>query len=95
MLFHYLFFFKQQEILAEEIPTSDDEDGEENDEGTDLMDVEDIGVMLEKQRNSKRENSDNVIKEMITPSLRQVLTKQGYKLVGSHSGVKMCRWTKV
>ena len=22
------------------------------------------------------------------------LAKQGYKLVGSHSGVKLCRWTK-
>ncbi|XP_014240606.1 S-adenosyl-L-methionine-dependent tRNA 4-demethylwyosine synthase-like [Cimex lectularius] len=33
-------------------------------------------------------------KEMITAPLRQVLTKQGYKLIGSHSGVKLCRWTK-
>lgn len=33
-------------------------------------------------------------REMLTPSLRQALTKQGYKLLGSHSGVKMCRWTK-
>lgn len=34
-------------------------------------------------------------KEMITPQLREALTKQGYRLVGSHSGVKLCRWTKV
>lgn len=34
-------------------------------------------------------------REMITPALRQVLTKQGYKLIGTHSGVKLCRWTKV
>lgn len=31
---------------------------------------------------------------MITPLIRTTLTKQGYKLIGSHSGVKMCRWTK-
>jgi tRNA wybutosine-synthesizing protein 1 len=31
---------------------------------------------------------------MVTPSLRSALTKQGYKIVGSHSGVKLCRWTK-
>ncbi|OPJ78903.1 S-adenosyl-L-methionine-dependent tRNA 4-demethylwyosine synthase [Patagioenas fasciata monilis] len=31
---------------------------------------------------------------MITPALREALTKQGYKLIGSHSGVKLCRWTK-
>jgi len=33
-------------------------------------------------------------REMVTPALRGALTKQGYKLVGSHSGVKLCRWTK-
>ena len=34
-------------------------------------------------------------REMLTPSLRKALQKQGYKLIGSHSGVKLCRWTKV
>ncbi|XP_025919446.1 S-adenosyl-L-methionine-dependent tRNA 4-demethylwyosine synthase [Apteryx rowi] len=33
-------------------------------------------------------------REMITAALREALTKQGYKLIGSHSGVKLCRWTK-
>eukprot|EP00955_Chlamydomonas_euryale_P007674 81641-Chlamydomonas_euryale.AAC.3 len=33
-------------------------------------------------------------RDMLTPMLRTSLTKQGYKLIGSHSGVKMCRWTK-
>ncbi|GAX81924.1 hypothetical protein CEUSTIGMA_g9352.t1 [Chlamydomonas eustigma] len=32
--------------------------------------------------------------EMLTPIVRASLTKQGYKLIGTHSGVKMCRWTK-
>lgn len=31
---------------------------------------------------------------MLTDSLRKNLSKQGYKLIGSHSGVKLCRWTK-
>ena len=35
------------------------------------------------------------LKEMITVPLRKALEKQGYKLIGSHSGVKLCRWTKV
>ena len=34
-------------------------------------------------------------REMLTPLLREALTKQGYRLIGSHSGVKLCRWTKV
>jgi hypothetical protein len=33
-------------------------------------------------------------REMVTPRLRAALTKQGYKILGSHSGVKLCRWTK-
>merc|ERR1712142_1114347 len=32
--------------------------------------------------------------EMVTPMLRTALEKQGYKLIGTHSGVKLCRWTK-
>jgi len=32
--------------------------------------------------------------EMLNHVQRANLTKQGYKLIGSHSGVKMCRWTK-
>ena len=31
---------------------------------------------------------------MLTDQLRAALSKQGYKLIGSHSGVKLCRWTK-
>ncbi|KAI9322422.1 hypothetical protein BX666DRAFT_1894666 [Dichotomocladium elegans] len=33
-------------------------------------------------------------REMVSPMLHKNLTKQGYKIVGSHSGVKICRWTK-
>jgi tRNA wybutosine-synthesizing protein 1 len=30
----------------------------------------------------------------VNDTLRRNLTKQGYNIVGSHSGVKLCRWTK-
>lgn len=33
-------------------------------------------------------------RSMVTPNLEKALTKQGYKIIGSHSGVKVCRWTK-
>eukprot|EP00063_Salmo_salar_P043332 XP_014018167.1 PREDICTED: S-adenosyl-L-methionine-dependent tRNA 4-demethylwyosine synthase-like [Salmo salar] len=33
--------------------------------------------------------------ELITAALREALTKRGYKLIGRHSGGKICRWTKV
>eukprot|EP00759_Apiculatamorpha_spiralis_P041615 PhF_6_TR40200/c0_g1_i1/m.59656/K15449/TYW1; tRNA wybutosine-synthesizing protein 1 len=32
--------------------------------------------------------------ELITGRIRGALTKQGYSLFGTHSGVKLCRWTK-
>ncbi|XP_066534164.1 S-adenosyl-L-methionine-dependent tRNA 4-demethylwyosine synthase TYW1 isoform X2 [Hoplias malabaricus] len=44
------------------------------------------GVMKAEEEEEQR--------EMITPALREALTKQGYRLIGSHSGVKLCRWTK-
>lgn len=31
---------------------------------------------------------------MLTPKTREILEKQGYKLVGEHSAVKTCGWTK-
>uniref|UniRef100_A0A3P9HHC4 tRNA 4-demethylwyosine synthase (AdoMet-dependent) n=1 Tax=Oryzias latipes TaxID=8090 RepID=A0A3P9HHC4_ORYLA len=40
------------------------------------------------------DDDDGERREMITAALREALTKQGYKLIGSHSGVKLCRWTK-
>lgn len=33
-------------------------------------------------------------REMLTKKHRASLTKEGYKLIGSHSAVKLCRWTK-
>ncbi|XP_078404716.1 S-adenosyl-L-methionine-dependent tRNA 4-demethylwyosine synthase TYW1 isoform X4 [Cetorhinus maximus] len=50
-----------------------------------------------KRKASKRAIGKNEIaepREMITPALRDALSKQGYRLIGSHSGVKLCRWTK-
>lgn len=56
----------------------------------DVIDLEEIGNQLPV---SKIENG-TLQTEMLTPSLRQALSKQGYRLIGSHSGVKLCRWTK-
>jgi tRNA wybutosine-synthesizing protein 1 len=32
--------------------------------------------------------------EMVTPSQAKALKKEGYRLIGTHSAVKLCRWTK-
>ncbi|KAJ7995621.1 hypothetical protein DPEC_G00246480 [Dallia pectoralis] len=78
-----------------------------------VIDMEDLGNMMNGIKKAKRNKEVQVgeqmrlprlkrqktaeeeeRREMITPALRAALTKQGYKLIGSHSGVKLCRWTK-
>jgi tRNA wybutosine-synthesizing protein 1 len=58
-----------------------------------LIDMEDLGAVVNNIK-AKKNKKDGEPKEMITPLLRKSLEKQGYKLIGSHSGVKLCRWTK-
>ncbi len=85
---------------AEEYHSSDDDESEaeepKDDQG--LVDLEDIGEVMAKSKPDKNGSVGVSLKsppkEMLNPSLRKSLTKQGYQLVGSHSGVKICRWTK-
>ena len=70
----------------------DDLDGGKEEMGDGLVDLEDMGKVMKKAKEAKM--NPGAPKEMITPILRKSLTKQGYKLIGSHSGVKICRWTK-
>lgn len=75
-------------ILYEYDETVESEDEEENN-ADELIDVEDIGK-------SEIGSNSMEIKKMVaknSPTYKQ-LTKQGYTIVGSHSGVKICRWTK-
>merc|ERR1719471_1114161 len=58
------------------------------------MDLEDLGMVMKKAATkSSEKNNSGEPKEMVTPSLRKTLNKQGYKIIGTHSGVKVCRWT--
>ncbi|XP_022095801.1 S-adenosyl-L-methionine-dependent tRNA 4-demethylwyosine synthase-like [Acanthaster planci] len=62
-----------------------------------LTDLEDLGKVMKKMKKAKESKASDKAsepREMITPMLRQALSKQGYRLIGSHSGVKLCRWTK-
>ncbi|XP_047569043.1 S-adenosyl-L-methionine-dependent tRNA 4-demethylwyosine synthase TYW1-like isoform X4 [Lutra lutra] len=75
-----------------------------------VVDVEDLGrivscVKREKREKEQQEEKSGLLRSsgkngpgerraMITPALREALTRQGYQLIGSHSGVKLCRWTK-
>ncbi|XP_058425468.1 S-adenosyl-L-methionine-dependent tRNA 4-demethylwyosine synthase TYW1 isoform X3 [Diceros bicornis minor] len=91
--------------------TSEEEsDTEDHQSLNSVIDVEDLGKIMNHVKKEKREkeqqeektslfrntakNEASERRAMITPALREALTKQGYQLIGSHSGVKLCRWTK-
>ncbi|XP_039588797.1 S-adenosyl-L-methionine-dependent tRNA 4-demethylwyosine synthase TYW1-like isoform X1 [Passer montanus] len=86
---------EQDNTEAEELfETSSEEEAGSTDS---VIDVEDLGNIMGRMKKAKREQELQAgaeRREMITPALREALTKQGYKLIGSHSGVKLCRWTK-
>ncbi|ODQ68487.1 hypothetical protein NADFUDRAFT_39863 [Nadsonia fulvescens var. elongata DSM 6958] len=77
-----------------DIVDSDDEGTDEEAEAEDnaVVDVEDMGAIIKRTK----ESNEDVKKQMVakdSPTYNS-LTKQGYTVVGSHSGVKICRWTK-
>lgn len=80
-----------------ESSSDEDTDDEDNDDKSGLVDMEDLGKVMKKSKVDRKSSGDTVNsepREMITPILRKSLEKQGYRLIGSHSGVKLCRWTK-
>ncbi|KAJ3073590.1 S-adenosyl-L-methionine-dependent tRNA 4-demethylwyosine synthase [Podochytrium sp. JEL0797] len=97
------------EELEGDYVSSDEENDDiaANSESGELVDMEDLGAKFSAGlavQNSgddagvvilrKNKGDSGHTREMITPNLRKNLEKQGYKLIGSHSGVKICRWTK-
>lgn len=85
--------FDDEPFYLEQNEEFDDSDAET--ETTDVLngvvDVEDMGTIMQQSGNEIQE-----VKEMVaqdSPTYKS-LTKQGYTIVGSHSGVKICRWTK-
>ena len=61
----------------------------------DVMDIEDMGASMDA---ASKENDDEdgscEPREMVTSTQAKALKKEGYKLIGTHSAVKLCRWTK-
>lgn len=92
----------ESEIALEDLVDSGDESEEEEIETEQagqqndytVMDVEDMGRSAPK-RQTKTEIKTGA-KEMVAKNspTYKALTKQGYAVVGTHSGVKICRWTK-
>jgi tRNA wybutosine-synthesizing protein 1 len=75
---------------------SDGDSSGQDSHGTGVIDLEELGSFSSSlQATRERKSEDNSPREMVTASLKESLTKQGYRIVGTHSGVKLCRWTKV
>jgi len=71
-----------EEELSDQIPEST------------LLDVEDIGLPLAKSPFSSNPTDPPPPMVSLTSLTHRTLTKQGYTIIGTHSGVKICRWTK-
>ena len=79
------------ETTPEEYET--DEDDDEDQREPEIIDLEDMGdAVLAASLSGK--NSSSEPREMVTPSQSAALKKEGYRLIGTHSAVKLCRWTK-
>ena len=86
-------FNDNEPFLFEEDDDDDEEDDESNssDKDTDTWEMEDLNKSDELPDDNGLEKKQMVAKD--SPTYKS-LTKQGYTVVGSHSGVKICRWTK-
>lgn len=82
-------------IDPNEVEDSDEEQEETSQSNQDVVDVEDMGEIIRKL-GTKALSDSSETKEMVAKGspTYNALTKQGYTIVGSHSGVKICRWTK-
>eukprot|EP00494_Astrolonche_serrata_P032019 UN32288 len=65
-----------------------------NNNNTDKAQDIDFRCYNEFSKRCTKKQKEEGKREMITPVMREKLTKEGYKLLGSHSAVKLCRWTK-
>ena len=78
-------------FVALELNDSDDElTGSSHHGHEPVLDLEDLGTAMVNGHSTATNNSN----EMVTKLQRKALTKEGYKIIGSHSAVKLCRWTK-
>lgn len=91
-------------LESDEEDLADDEESEKKKKSSTMVDLEDIKMNgdsaaplpVDFTTAGKNVTTTDTAKEMVpkTSPTYAALTKQGYSIVGSHSGVKICRWTK-
>jgi len=83
-------------LSSGDVPAVDQQDGSDDASSSEASeeappDADEIEDLDETCANPQEDNNG---KEMLTSKHRAQLTKEGYKIVGGHSAVKLCRWTK-
>eukprot|EP00531_Pseudo-nitzschia_arenysensis_P006670 CAMPEP_0116153698 /NCGR_PEP_ID=MMETSP0329-20121206/21383_1 /TAXON_ID=697910 /ORGANISM="Pseudo-nitzschia arenysensis, Strain B593" /LENGTH=786 /DNA_ID=CAMNT_0003650623 /DNA_START=104 /DNA_END=2464 /DNA_ORIENTATION=+ len=81
------------DILPKLIVDDEEEEEEEEKDEPEVVDMEDLGAVMESSE-IEGEVKSKEPKEMVTAQQAKSLKKEGYKLIGTHSAVKLCRWTK-
>ena len=88
------------DLLPRLVRDDDDDDGDDDHEGhnhkePEVVDMEDLGrSMQDAEAEGEAMVKSKEPREMVTSSQAAALKKEGYKLIGTHSAVKLCRWTK-
>jgi tRNA wybutosine-synthesizing protein 1 len=82
-----------QEVNMESDDDDEYESDDDDDEEPEVIDLEDMGDAVMASTTTGN-NGNTEPREMVTPSQAKALQKEGYKLIGTHSAVKLCRWTK-
>lgn len=95
----------EEDLEDEETPDNTKAKEQKRGKGQTVMDLEDIKPNTQSESGAPlpvdfttggKPSAQDTAKEMVpkTSPTYASLTKQGYSIVGSHSGVKICRWTK-
>ena len=95
----------EEDLEDEETPDNTKAKEQKRGKGQTVMDLEDINPNTQSESGAPlpvdfttggKPSAQDTAKEMVpkTSPTYASLTKQGYSIVGSHSGVKICRWTK-
>ncbi|POM72287.1 tRNA wybutosine-synthesizing protein [Phytophthora palmivora] len=77
-----------EQFLVDDFSDDEEQNQQKANDDSGMVDVEDIGKSM------KESEAASKSREMVTPMQRKALTKEGYKIIGTHSAVKLCRWTK-
>lgn len=86
---------QEEDTASENTGIESEDELQEDPADNEIVDVEDLGRVMGSGKTSTKLNpTKDEPAEMITPLIKKSLEKQGYKLIGTHSGVKLCRWTK-